>query len=144
MGIVHVKMNTKKTRNNKSNIGEHKYVKKFRIPIYDRELKIIVCDDIKIGLDYISYEDLEGEEDWFEATVIEDSRGIINVIIKPDATINTICHESLHVVTAILGNAGLELCEKSEEAYAYLLGFIAERIEKAIHLYIKTEPDVKN
>lgn len=139
MRLIHVKINKKKGIKNKLKIDELKYVKKFHIPIYDRELKVIVCDDIKAGLESISYKDFDGEEDWVEATVIEDPKGAINVIIKPDATINTICHESLHVVTAILGNAGLELCEKSEEAFAYLIGFVAERIEKAVKAHTKTE-----
>lgn len=139
MRLIHVKKCIKKRLKSKVKIDERKYVKKFHIPIYDRELKVIVCEDIKTGLEFISYSEFEGEEDWVEATVIEDPKGAINVIIKPDATINTICHESLHVVTAILGNAGLELCEKSEEAYAYLIGFIAERIEKAVDGYIKVE-----
>jgi len=137
--LIHVKKCMKKRLKAKVKLDERKYVKKFQIPIYDRELKVIVCEDIKTGLEFISYSEFEGEEDWVEATVIEDPKGAINVIIKPDATINTICHESLHVVTAILGNAGLELCEKSEEAYAYLIGFIAEKIEKAVDGYMKTE-----
>lgn len=139
MKLIHVKKCMKKRLKAKVKLDERKYVKKFQIPIYDRELKVIVCEDIKTGLEFISYSEFEGEEDWVEATVIEDPKGAINVIIKPDATINTICHESLHVVTAILGNAGLELCEKSEEAYAYLIGFIAEKIEKAVDGYMKTE-----
>ncbi len=139
MKLIYVKKCIKKRLKPKVKSDERKFVKKFHIPIYDRELRVIVCEDINIGLDMISYGEIDGEEDWVEATVIEDQNGTINVIIKPDATINTICHESLHVVTAILGNAGLELCDKSEEAYAYLIGFIAERIEKVVDGYIKLE-----
>ncbi len=127
----------KDKRNNK--IEERKHVKKFHIPIYDRELKIIVCEDIKSGLEFIAYKDFDGEEEWVEATVIEDPKGIINVIIKPNATINTICHESMHVTCSILGNAGLELCDKSEEAYAYLIGYVAERLGKSIDTYNVSE-----
>jgi hypothetical protein len=106
--------------------------KRFTIPIYERVFKVVVCEDMITGLDSISYNEFDGEEDWVEATVIEDSKGVIIVIIKPDATINTICHESFHIVTTVLGSAGLELCDKSEEAYAYLIGWVAEKLERAI------------
>jgi hypothetical protein len=140
MKLIQNKMNNRIGVKTKLKNDKRIYVKKFHIPIYDREFRIIVCDNIEDGFDFISYKGFDGEDDWVEATVIEDLNGIINLIIKPDATINTICHESLHVVTAILSNAGLELCEKSEEAYAYLIGFIAERIEMAIIGYNKNNP----
>lgn len=139
MKLIHVKKCIRGRLKSNVKGDDRKYVKKFNIPIYCRELRVIVCGDIKIGLDFISYSEFDGEEDWVEATVIEDPKGVINLIIKPDATINTICHESLHVVTAILSSAGLELCYKSEEAYAYLIGFIAEIIEKAVNGYIKVD-----
>ena len=118
---------------------ENKYIKKFEIPIYERLLKVVVCEDIRTGLEIIESNDFEGEEDTVEATVIEDNKGGINVIIKPNANINTICHESLHVVTAVLAHAGLKLTDDSEEAYAYLIGWVSERIDKAIKLCLEAE-----
>lgn len=41
-------------------------------------------------------------------------------------------HEVLHLVHAVLGQAGLKLCDESEEAYAYLAGHFAREIIKAI------------
>jgi len=129
-------MRKKPSQKNKIKIDDSKpSIKRFTIPIYERVLKVIVCEDTKTGLETIGYKEFDVEEDWIEATVVEDPKGTINVIIKPDATINTICHESFHVVTTVLGNAGMELCDKSEEAYAYLIGWVAERIEKSMMLY---------
>ena len=129
-------MGKKSSKKNKIKIGDSKpSIKRFTIPIYERILKVIVCEDTKTGLEAIAYKEFDGEEDWIEATVIEDPKGAINVIIKSDATINTICHESFHVVTAVLDGAGMGLCDKSEEAYAYLIGWVAERIEKSIDSY---------
>ena len=128
--------NTKRGKPNKKNkVDDRKHVMKFNVPIYDRDIRIVVCEDIRTSLEFISYKEFDGEEDWVEATVIEDNKGFINIVIKPNASINTICHESLHVVSFILSHAGMKFSEKSEEGYAYLIGYIAEKIEKGVTSY---------
>lgn len=128
--------NTKRGKPNKKNkVDDRKHVMKFTVPIYDRDIRIVVCEDIKTSLEFILYKEFDGEEHWIEATVLEDNKGYINIIIKPNASINTICHEALHVVSFILSHAGMKFCEKSEEGYAYLIGYIAEKIEKGVTSY---------
>lgn len=39
-----------------------------------------------------------------------------------------IAHESLHATVGILTEKGVKFCDESEEAYAYLLGFIVTNI----------------
>ena len=128
----------------KKRVGKKKHIKKFNIPIYDRDLHVFVCEDIKAGLDAMDVKEFEGEEDWVEATVVEHDNGYILVIIQPNASIGTICHESLHVTASVLDYAGVKLSNKSEEAYAYLIGWVAERIEKAVKSYKFVEPIVTN
>jgi len=111
--------------------------KKVTIPLYERSLIIIVVDDIHEGLVATGISAFEDEEDTLEATVVEDDKGVIHLIIKPDASINTICHEALHVAVGVLTDCGMKMCDNSEEAYAYLIGWVAEQIEKSIKAYGK-------
>lgn len=41
---------------------------------------------------------------------------------------NTVAHEVFHAVHAILREKGLKLTNASEEAYAYLTGYITEKL----------------
>lgn len=120
----------------KRGVGKKKHIKKFHIPIYEREMRVFVCEDIKSGLDAMGIKDFEGEEDWVEATVVEHDDGYLLVIIQPNANIGIISHEALHVTVSVLDYAGVKLSKKSEEAYAYLIGWVSERIEKAVKSYI--------
>lgn len=103
---------------------------KVKIPIYGRDLNIIVIDDVHEGLKSIGIDDPNDAD--VEASVVEDPDGTIHLIISPDADINTICHEAFHITSGVLSDAGMGLCDKSEEGYAYLIGFIAEKIVKVI------------
>lgn len=108
---------------------------KVKIPIYDRGLRITVTKDINEGLKQIGFDDLEDEV--VEGTVIEDPTGIIHVFIEPKANINVICHEAFHVTKNVLETAGLTLTDSSEEAYAYLNGWVAEKIHDCVRKYKK-------
>lgn len=111
--------------------------KKIKIPIYGRELRIVICKDIQSGFKKLGLEDVNGDE--LEASVVEDDNGVINLIIRPDADINTICHESFHIANGVLDDAGMKLCDNSEEAYAYLVGWVAEQVQKEIKKNLKNE-----
>ena len=104
--------------------------KKIKIPIYGRQLRIVICDNIQTGLKKLGLEVFDGEE--VEASVVEDQDGIINLVISPDADINTICHESFHIANGILDDAGMKLCDNSEEAYAYLIGWVSEIVHNEL------------
>ena len=91
---------------------------------------IIITEDTNVGLESIGIDVTEGDE--IEASVIEDPDGMINLIITPTANINTICHESFHIANTILTKAGLTLSDSSEEAYAYLIGWVSDKINKVI------------
>ena len=103
---------------------------KIRIPIYDRGMIISVTKNINKSLKKFGFDDNEGEV--VEGTVVEDDNGNIHVFIGPDANINVICHEAFHVTRNVLESAGLELSDSSEEAFAYLNGWVAEKIQKII------------
>lgn len=105
-----------------------KKTKRVKIPIYERTLVIIITDEVDDTLADEGHVD----GDPAEASVIVNDDGDIVVIIRPDANTNTICHEAFHVTYEVLKSAGMKLGGKSEEAYAYLIGFVAEKIENEI------------
>lgn len=55
---------------------------------------------------------------------------ILNSLQDDEWNINTFAHEALHVTMAILSSCKVEYSEESEEAYAYLTGYITECIYK--------------
>lgn len=108
---------------------------RIHIPIYDRTILVNITKNIKKHVKLIDGGEFDGHD--AEAVVVEDKDGVINLIIHPKADINTICHESFHITTGVLEAAGLDLVEGSEEAYAYLIGWVTERIDKKLRKYNK-------
>ena len=108
--------------------------KKIRVPIYDLPIIIHVTDNVGEVA-----EKIDGVKDDSvienEATVLIDKIGITNLVIKPDANINTICHESFHIMVNIMDDVGMTLSDSSEEAYAYLIGWVSEKINETIIAY---------
>jgi DNA-binding transcriptional regulator YhcF (GntR family) len=110
---------------------ENKVIKsRIKIPIYERVLLFIITYNVD---DELAHD----EQLPSEAIVHVNSKGEIVIIIRPDANINTIAHESFHVTYEILKEAGLVLSPKSEEAFAYLNGYIAEIIDNGLKKYNK-------
>lgn len=108
--------------------------KKIKVPIYELPIIIHVTNDVS-GVS----EEIDGQSDDSlienEASVVIDKLGITNLVIRPDATINTICHESFHIMVNIMDDIGMTLSDSSEEAYAYLIGWISEKINEVIIAY---------
>jgi len=69
-----------------------------------------------------------GEEGESEAFVACGGNKILVFLVDELQKISTIVHECLHVTNAVLSRAGLRLNSKTEEAYAYYLGFIFTEI----------------
>ncbi len=51
---------------------------------------------------------------------------------SPRRRLSTIVHESAHASFAVLEQAGLKLCDQSEEAFTYHLDWLVEQIEEGI------------
>lgn len=103
---------------------------KIHIPIYDRTIRVNITKNIEKHVKLIDDGEFDGGDAY--AVVIEDKDGYINLIIHPKANINTICHEAFHITSGVLEAAGLELVGGSEEAYAYLIGWLTEKIDKKL------------
>ena len=115
---------------------------KVTVPLYGRKMCIVVTEDISdaiIEIEGYEYDESNKNSDLgnFEATVMESPNGLLTVLVKPNADVNTIAHESFHVAVTVLSDIGMKLSSKSEEAYAYLIGWVAEQINKALISYNK-------
>lgn len=71
-----------------------------------------------------------GEDLTAKAVICENGVSII-VLKKFDFTpkdLGTLSHEIFHIAFMILDNMGISYSNKSDEAYAYLIGYITEQI----------------
>jgi hypothetical protein len=68
-------------------------------------------------------------------TVMFDT-GSVCIWIKGTPTENTIAHEAFHAIDFILDKVGMTFSSDSDEAYAYFLGFVVQKI----HDFIKAQP----
>jgi hypothetical protein len=85
---------------------------------------------LKKKIPSISYE----EEDFIQDT--KDHHGFVQfgflpyliMHIKDVSNMNTVVHESVHATSNIFGYVGMEHTAETDEAYAYMVGYIVEQI----------------
>ena len=110
-------------------------MRKFRyvhIPIYCIDLYMIQCskkqfiskckDKFKIIPDFS-----DNSDGYF--MVVENAKGFLNYIIWIENW-KIFTHELLHCVTRIMDDCGLKLTLESDEAYAYLIGYLDNKLRK--------------
>ena len=106
--------------------------KVFDIPIYGRKIVFIACDDPdeleKIipswGYDYVHGHCFKSEYHQEYAYYI-----VINPFQKDDRlTKGTIAHECYHCINFICFDKGIELQLNNDEAQAYLMGWLTDKI----------------
>lgn len=106
-----------------------------KIPVYRAEILVIFTDEMKKVVDrYSPYPD---DTTLYEALTIEHSGNPI-IIFDLTPSINSTVHEAFHAVDAVLSLRGLPLIDGSEEAYAYMIGYVTECIYK----FIKKTPSI--
>jgi hypothetical protein len=90
------------------------------VPIYEVYVKV-VFGDTSIPKDHL-------------AEVIGTSEGCylmrFRISAKSPDFKNTLAHEMFHLVFKILDRAGMKLTNESQEAFAYLQGYLVEQIYK--------------
>jgi len=116
--------------------------KSFEIPLYFGRLAILFADsDITIA-DY--YKDCE--DNWklkyghtYRVNEEVDGKSTRAYLVAfhlknsySNLTHGVISHEALHAVNMILDFAGVEPCDKSEEAYAYLMTWVVDSIYSVV------------
>lgn len=110
------------------------YIKKIKIPIYSAILKIIITDDPE-------YKDVNkkfktranANYDAFTFTDIEN--GDFCIVVAPDTTNSTVCHECVHLTNYVFKYYGVKLDLKNDESQAYLTGWFFDNIESTMKKY---------
>ena len=98
-----------------------------KIPIYNFKFKLVLVDNVR---DYI----LENKiydicSDGYKVLVIdltESNNGYDCLVVFSEEAIkgNIIAHEAFHIAALALKTRGVQLCNESEEAYAYLIDYL--------------------
>jgi len=113
-------------------------VKNITIPIYFGTLQIVITDDIREAESKLRLEEIESPIS-FCSYVISNTKpnGIsrYTILIKPDASINIIVHESLHIVNMIFSERGIKHDTINDEPSAYLLGWVTDKINDTLNKY---------
>jgi hypothetical protein len=106
---------------------------RFKVPIYDIEVRIIILEDGEDFQTVFPGLPIGGVTDEGVAHCMVDDTGRANIIIEREyVDYDTITHEVYHLTCAILNNAGLVQSSDSEEAYAYLNGYLNSKVFKFI------------
>lgn len=111
-------------------------IKKYKVPLYHCNLWVLVSNNfvkdakkLNINLssnanehDAITFKKLETEFSTFCVFIRKDRKKYIDII----------SHESVHVVNLIFKEVGIELDIENDEPQAYLMGWVVDKIYKAI------------
>ena len=106
--------------------------KDFKIPIYGTSIRVCIAEDLAEAAKklYINPRNpLTPSVKGTAFNLYNDSRFKYGVLILlNETTIDVIVHEALHATNMILHDRGLEASFTNDEAQAYLLDYIVEKI----------------
>lgn len=117
--------------------------KRFDLPMYGDNITFIYSNSYdaiiefakkdglnKPDLKYLEARDYEG----YHFPILDENVKEYYLIVLKDTDkykeVNTITHEILHLVVDILSNSGTKFNSKTEETYAYLVGYLNEEFFK--------------
>lgn len=107
-------------------------IKNIEIDIYGEVLTLLIHNTleeaVKISSKLHKYNKEHSFKGYSGLTFVDVSEDICHIVLKCDATLNIVSHECFHATCGILRQRGIELTEYSEEAFAYLHGFIVEKV----------------
>ena len=104
--------------------------KRFKIPLYNREVLVYFCEaDAKKEIPLLE-EDEMGFSGYVETVRDDDGNRAILLVFRSleDATIECIAHESTHLAMITLDMAGVPINFENQEAVAYLVGHCVTRV----------------
>lgn len=114
------------------------------IDIYNTDMLLVVGTEGELKL---SLEKYLGKDDAKEAYAVmaEDisdislgrsavlSSGQVVLWMPDDSDKGTLAHEIFHIACYIMKKIGISLCNESNEAYAYLIGFITNKVNDVLN-----------
>lgn len=106
--------------------------KKIKVPIYDQfTLTMFISDNLVEDVEAITKSKFEygfGGMFFYK----KNSCDLLIGIEKDSLSNSLIAHECFHATRYILEYVGITLEESSEEAFAYLLGYLVEEVDKLV------------
>lgn len=109
-------------------------LKNIEIPLYKALINVAVdttcADAIELGElmnEYFGHFK-EESKNWFGAYLNNPEANLYCIVLSKDVTINTISHECFHAVMHILREKGIVYSAKSEECFAYVLGWLVDQV----------------
>jgi hypothetical protein len=107
------------------------------IPIYSGYFRIVITKDFEKavkklnvktnGLDVKNYGALVLENDFAKNGCFR-----YTIILPPKSSPHLIAHEAVHLVNNLFVNCGIQLDRHNDEAQAYLTGWFAKQVNKAL------------
>ena len=104
--------------------------KRFKIPLYNREVLVYFCEAVAKKEIPLLEEDEMGFSGYVETVQDDDGNRAILLVFRSleDATIECIAHESTHLAMITLDMAGVPINFENQEAVAYLVGHCVTRV----------------
>jgi hypothetical protein len=109
------------------------------VPIYFGTLQIVVTDNIKEAELKLKMEPIDSPISYCSYVISNPKPNGVSrytIFIKPDASLNIIVHESLHIVNMIFNERGIKHDTINDEPSAYLLGWVTDQIYNTLNKYI--------
>ena len=105
-------------------------IKDIKVPIYNTRLKLYT--------DPIKFEEATNQhiDPSYDGASFQDDNGIEYLYLRKTSltpqSASIISHELFHTTYSILNFVGVQLAPQSEEAFAYLQGFLTKKVYKAL------------
>lgn len=77
-------------------------------------------------------------DNMYGAYVYSEKQNIHAIVLAQDAEIETIAHECFHAVMSVLQCKGIRYSQKSEECFAYVLGYLVSKVVEVKEQYDNT------
>lgn len=103
------------------------------IPLYRTVINLLIHDNCEKAVKMLSIikKSYIREYDWgnmLGAYVAPPNQNIHAIVLAEDAGIDTISHECFHATMGVLQAKGIAYCEESEECFAYVLGYLTQKV----------------
>jgi hypothetical protein len=112
--------------------------KKFKVPIYFGYLEVYVSDDWKATSDKynlkITDKYVNGYDGLADGITYKNGLNRYWIIVTPKTSVSTLAHESVHIASFIFLNAGVIADYNNDEPYAYMVGWIFNKVYKTFNL----------
>lgn len=110
-------------------------VENIKIPLYRITINVLIAEDCDkaVNMSKIITKDYIRKYDWKSmngAFIGLEDENIYAIVLSKNCGIETISHECFHATMCVLGVTGIKFCDKSEECFAYVIGYLTNEVYK--------------